>query len=75
MKSTWKWAYALSAVIMLAVTGSPQSNETRRPTFTKAGELILPKGYRKWIFIGAPITPNGLNNGKAPFPEFHSVYV
>jgi hypothetical protein len=40
MKSTWKWAYALSAVIILAVTGRPQSNETRGPTFTKAGELI-----------------------------------
>jgi hypothetical protein len=75
MKSTWQWAYALLAVIMLAATGSPQSSETRGPTFTKAGELTLPKGYRKWMFIGAPITPNGLNNGKAPFPEFHSVYV
>ena len=75
MKSTWKWACVLSAVAMLAVTGSSQSSETRGSTFTNAGELILPKGYRKWMFIGAPITPNGLNSGKAPFPEFHSVYV
>jgi hypothetical protein len=75
MTSTWKWAYALSAVTMLAVTGSSQSSETRGPTFTKAGELILPKGYRNWMFIGAPITRNGLNNGRAPFPEVHSVYV
>jgi hypothetical protein len=22
-----------------------------------------------------PITPNALNNGKAPFPEFHDVYI
>jgi hypothetical protein len=75
MKSTWKWACALSTVTMLAVTGSSQSSETRGATFTKAGELMVPKGYRKWMFIGAPITPNGLNSGKAPFPEFHSVYV
>ena len=33
------------------------------------------EGLSKWMFIGAPITPNGLNSGKAPFPEFHSVYV
>jgi Cytochrome P460 len=25
--------------------------------------------------IGGPITPNGLNDGHAPFPEFHSVYI
>jgi hypothetical protein len=36
---------------------------------------MLPKGYRKWMFIGSPVTPNGLNNGNAPFPEFHSVYI
>ena len=27
------------------------------------------------IFIGAPLTPHGLNDGKAGFPEFHNVYV
>jgi hypothetical protein len=27
------------------------------------------------VFIGAPLTPNGLNNGKAGFPEYHHVYV
>lgn len=27
------------------------------------------------MFLGAPLTPNGLNNGKANFPEFHNVYV
>jgi Cytochrome P460 len=36
---------------------------------------MLPKGYRKWMFIGFPVTRNGLNNGSAPFPEFHSVYI
>ena len=36
---------------------------------------MLPTGYRRWVFIGAPLTPNGLNNGKAGFPEFHNVYI
>src|SRR5690349_6535317 len=63
------------ALVVLASKGTPQASEARVPTFTKQGELVLPKGYRKWMFIGAPITPNGLNGGKAPFPEFHSVYV
>jgi len=25
--------------------------------------------------VGAPLTPNGLNNGMANFPEYHHVYV
>lgn len=28
-----------------------------------------------WIFVGTPVTPNELNDGKAPFPEFHNVYI
>ena len=26
-------------------------------------------------FVGTPLTPNDMNNGKAPFPEFHNVYI
>ena len=25
--------------------------------------------------VGTPLTPNDLNNGAAPFPEFHAVYI
>ncbi|MEI4884415.1 cytochrome P460 family protein, partial [Klebsiella pneumoniae] len=39
------------------------------------GKLKLPEGYRHWAFVGAPLTPNALNNGKAGFPEYHHVYV
>jgi hypothetical protein len=35
------------------------------PVFTKEGNLVLPTGFREWVFFGGPITPNGLNNGKA----------
>jgi len=38
-------------------------------------KLIRPTGYREWIYIGAPVTPNDMNNGKAAFPEFHNVYI
>jgi len=43
--------------------------------FDADGKLKLPMGFRKWVFVGAPLTPNGLNNGKAGFPEYHHVYV
>src|SRR5262249_51742838 len=43
--------------------------------FTPDGKVKLPTGFRSWVFVGAPLTPNGLNNGMANFPEFHHVYV
>ena len=26
------------------------------PKFTTSGELLLPQGFRKWVFIGSPLT-------------------
>ena len=34
-----------------------------------------PVGYRQWIYLGSPVTPEGLNDNKAGFPEFHNVYI
>ncbi len=50
---------------------SPRSSAV----FTPDGKLKLPTGFRKWVFIGAPLTPNALNGGNASFPEYHHVYV
>ncbi len=38
-------------------------------------DLKQPRNFRRWVFIGAPLTPHGLNAGQANFPEFHNVYV
>jgi hypothetical protein len=43
--------------------------------FSASGELIRPGGWREWVFVGSPLTPNSMNGGAAPFPEFHSVYL
>lgn len=43
--------------------------------YNAAGALIRPEDHREWVFIGAPVTPNDMNNGKAAFPEFHNVYI
>lgn len=45
------------------------------PRWTAKGELILPQGYHEWVYLGSPLTPNGLNGGTAAFPEFHNVYI
>jgi hypothetical protein len=41
----------------------------------KDGELQRPTGYREWVYVGTPVTPNDMNDGKAAFPEHHNVYI
>ena len=43
--------------------------------FDSDGKMKLPTGYRGWVFVGAPLTPEGLNNNNANFPEYHHVYI
>ena len=43
--------------------------------FLPSGAVEKPGNWREWVFVGSPLTPNGLNGGAAPFPEFHNVYV
>lgn len=52
-----------------------QATEASPAQFDVSGELVRPTGYRKWTYVGTPLTPNEMNGGKAPFPEFHSVYI
>jgi hypothetical protein len=67
--------------VAFAQTPAP-SNDTSLPArtrylpqYTASGELILPKDYREWVFVGSPLTPNALNHGHAAFPEYHNVYI
>jgi hypothetical protein len=62
--------YLLAAKPVLAAQGEQSS-----AVFDSDGKLELPTGFRAWVFVGAPLTPNGLNDGKANFPEYHHVYV
>lgn len=39
------------------------------------GQLERPNGYREWVYVGTPVTPNDMNDGKAAFPEHHNVYI
>jgi len=71
----FKWITPVVALLAVVVVGLSQSSVHTGPVFTKDGELVLPTGFREWIFVGGPITPNGLNGGNAPFPEFHDVYI
>src|ERR1700747_1288933 len=67
----------LVAATVFLLSTKPIAAQTQRSTavFDSDGKLQLPTGFRKWVFVGAPLTPNGLNNGKAGFPEYHHVYI
>jgi hypothetical protein len=72
--------FALTAVIGAGVVifqNRPVAAQGPQPSavFTSDGRLKLPEGYRRWVFVGAPLTPNALNGGQSNFPEFHHVYV
>ena len=53
----------------------PEHRPRYLPEYTASGELILPKNFHEWIYVGSPLTPNALNDGKAGFPEYHNVYM
>lgn len=82
MKTTWtRWLPGLIVITMLIGTlaGAADKSAAGRglgaAVYNGDGELVRPEGFRQWVFLGAPLTPNGLNNGEAAFPEFHHVYV
>jgi len=59
------------------------------PQYTASGDLVLPKDFHEWVYLGSPLTPIPLNGGKActepfnphppepctGFPEYHNVYI
>ena len=58
-----------------AEIANPPDKSRELPEYTASGELVLPKDYRNWIYVGSPLTPNALNDGHAGFPEYHNVYI
>ena len=71
---------ALSAIGTVVFAQREQTNtvlvrQRYLPEYTKEGDLILPKNFNEWVYVGSPLTPNALNGGKANFPEYHNVYI
>jgi hypothetical protein len=88
--------YLLTIIVGLGLTASaaylmvakPVAAQTEQSSavFNADGTVQVPTGFRKWVFVGAPLTPEGLNDGKyncdqpggctrSNFPEYHHVYI
>lgn len=63
------------AVFAQSPDGDLPARSRYLPEYTPSGELVLPKNYRDWVYVGSPLTPNALNDGRANFPEYHNVYI
>ena len=65
-----------SAVAMVAITAvfaQSGSNDGKRylPEYTESGDLILPKNFNDWVYVGSPLTPEALSTfafGNYPLP-------
>lgn len=68
---------AIAAVIFQSPVSAQSSESRYMPQYSSSGEMILPPDniWRQWVYVGSPLTPNALNNGKANFPEYHNVYI
>lgn len=90
----WMWAgiggLGMGAVVLYLLVAAPVAAAQEEPpsvVFNADGTVQLPTGFRKWVFVGAPLTPEGLNDGKyncnesgenctrSNFPEYHHVYI
>ena len=74
-----KILFALLGAGAMALAGATLSNAAKSDVmtanYTTDGQVMIPKNWRQWVYVGTPLTPNALNNGKASFPEFHNVYI
>src|SRR4029077_5031295 len=78
---------ASAAYLLVAKPVVAAQTEQSSVVFNADGTVQVPTGFRKWVFVGAPLTPEGLNNGKyncdadgknctkSNFPKYHHVYI
>ena len=71
LRTTINLSYSVLTLILVLST----SAQAEQFFNLKEGALERPTGYREWVYVGTPVTPNDMNNGKAAFPEHHNVYI
>jgi hypothetical protein len=88
--------YVLATIIGIMLVGAGLTSHTTSAVAAQGqgaasvllpdGTARIPAGFRSWVFVGAPLTPEGLNSGmyncdqpggctKSNFPEYHHVYI
>ncbi len=65
------------AVVVGGIWPAGAQDGSYSPEFTSDKMLKIPEGkiWREWPYVGSLVTPNALNDGQAPFPEHHIIYI
>lgn len=73
---------ATASIVIVGIASKPFAQSTSTSggqcypaQYNDAGDLLLPRNFHEWVYVGSPLTPNALNGGHANFPEFHNVYI
>ena len=66
-------SFSIASMLFALIASGPAAAEEFYTI--KNGKLERPTGYREWVYVGTPVTPNDMNDGKAAFPEHHNVYI
>jgi hypothetical protein len=80
---------ATAFLVQSLSSSNAQTPARQLPEYSASGDLVLPKNFHEWIYVGSPLTPIALNGGKAcpeeptssssepctGFPEYHNVYI
>jgi hypothetical protein len=67
-------SYLLTVAAIPSASAQPQAGAAV-VEFTPDGKLKQPVGYRKWVYVGTPVTPKDMNGDDDSISEFHAVYM
>src|ERR1700746_83619 len=56
---------ATAFLVQSLSSSSAQTQARQLPEYTASGDLVLPKNFHEWIYVGSPLTANALNGGEA----------
>ena len=71
-------AIVIGALAQSLSSSSAQTKPRYLPEYTADGDLILPKNFHEWVYVGSPLTPKALGviyHTEVGFPEYHNVYI
>ena len=80
--TAWIAVVAVIGGLSYVLTGGampPASAQSQAPEavveYSPDGKLKQPVGYRKWVYVGTPVTPKDMNGDDDSISEFHAVYI
>jgi Cytochrome P460 len=66
----------LLALLLAGAAGAASDANPARPQFVKGNQLVRPRGYHQWVFVGSSLGMGYRSHtGAGEAPRFHNVYI